>query len=111
MSFPVPFSIHRLDKTDVALMEAMLATFGEAFEDAETYGGARPGAAYLGHLLGSDNFIAIAALKNDKVVARDSNRSRHGWLVTGHQSPNSRPFRLQGLSPFFKLRLGSSTFD
>jgi hypothetical protein len=43
-------------------------------------------------------------LVHDWIGYGDSNRSRHGWLATGHRSPNSRPFRLQGLSPFFKLR-------
>jgi aminoglycoside 3-N-acetyltransferase I len=43
-------------------------TFGEAFEEEETYGGNRPSTAYLRQLLKSDYFIAIAALKADKVV-------------------------------------------
>jgi len=50
-------------------MEAMLTTFGEAFEEIETYSGARPGVAYLSRLLDSDTFIAIAALKSGTVVA------------------------------------------
>ena len=49
-------------------MEGMLTTFGDAFEDPETYGGARPGAAYLRRLLGSDDFIALAAVKGSEVV-------------------------------------------
>lgn len=49
-------------------MEAMLATFGEAFDEIETYGGAKPSAAYLGRLLGSETFVAIAALKSGRVV-------------------------------------------
>jgi aminoglycoside 3-N-acetyltransferase I len=49
-------------------MEAMLAMFGEAFDEVETYCGARPGAAYLEGLLGSDYFIALAALKGGEVV-------------------------------------------
>lgn len=69
MSSPAFFSIRRLAPGDVALMEAMLTTFGEAFEDVETYGVARPGAAYLGRLLGSDRFIALVALKSGRVVA------------------------------------------
>ena len=50
-------------------MEAMLTTFGEAFEDIETYSGARPGASYLQRQLGSDTFIAIVALNSGEVVA------------------------------------------
>lgn len=68
MSFSVPFSIHQLASDDVALMEAMLTTFGKAFDEVETYSAARPSNAYLERLLGSDYFIALAALKNGSVV-------------------------------------------
>ncbi len=68
MSFSAHFSIHQLALDDVALMEAMLVTFGEAFDEAETYGKNRPGAGYLQRLLGSDYFIALAALKGSEVV-------------------------------------------
>lgn len=61
-------TIQLLGPGDVALMEAMLKTFGEAFDEVETYTGARPRAAYLERLLGSDSFIALAALKNGDVV-------------------------------------------
>jgi aminoglycoside 3-N-acetyltransferase I len=60
--------IHQLGPGDVALMEAMLTTFGEAFDEAETYSGAPPGPGYLARLLGSDEFIALAALKGGVVV-------------------------------------------
>ena len=49
-------------------MEAVLTTFGEAFQEVPTYAGARPGAGYLQRLLGSDYFIALAALKGGEVV-------------------------------------------
>lgn len=49
-------------------MESMLAMFGEAFEEPETYIAARPSAAYLKRLLASDYFIALAALKRGEVV-------------------------------------------
>lgn len=63
-----PIHIHKLQRDDVALMNAMLTLFGEAFDDIATYGAARPGADYLQHLLGGDTFIALAALKDDQVV-------------------------------------------
>jgi aminoglycoside 3-N-acetyltransferase I len=63
------FVIHRLASTDVPMMRDMLNTFGEAFNDAETYSGASPSAPYLERLLGSDSFIALAALKKGIVVA------------------------------------------
>lgn len=45
-----------------------MTAFGRAFNELETYTAARPGKAYLERLLGSDYFIALAALKNDSVV-------------------------------------------
>ena len=65
---PRSFSIKRLSSTDVAVMEGMLATFGTAFEDSKTYNESRPSAKYLERLLASDNFIALAALKNGSVA-------------------------------------------
>lgn len=62
------FSIHALGPHDVALMEAMVMTFGEAFYEVAIYGGSRPSATYLERLLGSDYFIALAALKSGEVV-------------------------------------------
>jgi aminoglycoside 3-N-acetyltransferase I len=49
-------------------MEAMLTTFGEAFDEEETYSAARPSKAYLERLLSSDYFIALATLKHRAVV-------------------------------------------
>jgi aminoglycoside 3-N-acetyltransferase I len=68
MSYSGEFRIHRLAPDDVALMEAMLTTFGEAFGEVETYSEARPSATYLEGLLGSDYFIALVALKSREVV-------------------------------------------
>jgi len=62
------FRIHQLASGDIALMHAMLAMFGEAFDEVDTYGRARPSAPYLVRLLGGDTFIALAALKGDEVV-------------------------------------------
>ena len=62
------FSIHQLSAEDIALMEELLAVFGEAFEEVDTYSSSRPSAAYLKRLLSSDYFIALAALKNGAVV-------------------------------------------
>lgn len=68
MPLPATLSIRRVAPSDVALLEGILTTFGEAFADIETYSGARPSAAYLEGLLSSDSFIAIAALKSGTVV-------------------------------------------
>lgn len=63
-----PFDIRRLTSHDMALMDDLLTVFGEAFEDVETYGVARPSRAYLQRLLGGDRFIALAAVKDGAVV-------------------------------------------
>jgi aminoglycoside 3-N-acetyltransferase I len=64
----VDLTIQQLMPEDVALMEALLATFGEAFDAVETYSGNRPSADYLRQLLKHDYFIAIVALKDGAVV-------------------------------------------
>lgn len=63
-----PFNIRQLTDIDVILMEAMLTLFGEAFDEVDTYSAARPDKAYFERLLGSDYFIALAALKDGSVV-------------------------------------------
>lgn len=60
--------VRQIGSHEVALMEALLATFGEAFNDMETYTGRRPGVDYLRQLLERDYFIALAALENHQVV-------------------------------------------
>lgn len=68
MSIAFQYNIHQLTPDDLELMENLLSTFGAAFDDAETYNGQRPGADYLRRLLGSDYFIALAALDDKEVV-------------------------------------------
>jgi aminoglycoside 3-N-acetyltransferase I len=68
MSSSPAFRIHTLGPGDVAVLEAMSTAFGDAFDEVETYSGARPSAGYLERLLGSDCFIALAALKRGQVV-------------------------------------------
>jgi aminoglycoside 3-N-acetyltransferase I len=53
---------------DLALMDAVLTMFGEVFEEIDTYGRARPSAAYLERLLGSETFIALAAVTDATVI-------------------------------------------
>ena len=64
----VDFQVHRLTHDDYPHMEALSATFGEAFNDPKVYGGRRPSSTYLQRLLGSDYFIALVALKKGAVV-------------------------------------------
>lgn len=60
--------ITQLAPTDLPLMDALLYTFAEAFDDADTYAGKRPAPGYLRRLLESSNFIALAAVAEGKVV-------------------------------------------
>ena len=62
------FSCRPLFPRDLATMHALLAVFGEAFDEPETYQGAVPSEAYLTGLLAQPHFIAIAALAGDEVV-------------------------------------------
>jgi aminoglycoside 3-N-acetyltransferase I len=63
-----PVEVRLLAPENVALMEAMLPLFGEAFDEVQTYCRNRPSAAYLQRLLDNDSFIALAALKEGEVV-------------------------------------------
>jgi aminoglycoside 3-N-acetyltransferase I len=64
----VSVRICHLRPDDLELMDALVAMFGEAFNERGTYTGKRPSAAYLKELLGGDSFIALAALKDGQVV-------------------------------------------
>lgn len=62
------FTIRRIGADDLALMEGLLAAFGEAFDDVHTYRGRPPAPAYLRKLLAGEDFIALAAVKEGEVV-------------------------------------------
>jgi|SRR5215471_5145623 len=64
----LPISIRRLGPGDALLMRAVLSMFGEVFHDVSAYSAAQPGAEYLERLLGSDTFIAMAAMDGEQVV-------------------------------------------
>jgi aminoglycoside 3-N-acetyltransferase I len=68
MSSASRFTIHRLTPDDLALLQALTATFGQAFDEVQTYSGARPSEAYLKRPLRSDSFIALVALKDGEVL-------------------------------------------
>ena len=61
-------AIRRLGAGDLALTDAWLTMFGEAFEEIDTYGKSRPSADYLGRLLSSETFVALAAVKDGAIV-------------------------------------------
>jgi aminoglycoside 3-N-acetyltransferase I len=60
--------IHRLGRDDLALMSGLLSMFGAAFDDTATYDARRPGPGYMRSLLGSDHFVAMAAIDRGEVV-------------------------------------------
>ncbi|HEX8806766.1 MAG TPA: AAC(3)-I family aminoglycoside N-acetyltransferase [Candidatus Aquilonibacter sp.] len=60
--------IRRLRPGDIALFRAMLAMFGEAFEQVDVYTDAQPSDAYVETLLASDAFIALAATDGETVI-------------------------------------------
>jgi aminoglycoside 3-N-acetyltransferase I len=60
--------IARLGVGDHAFYAAMLDLFGTAFEDASTYGGARPDKDYVESLLADPAFVALVACDDERVV-------------------------------------------
>jgi aminoglycoside 3-N-acetyltransferase I len=61
-------NILQLSSSDIALMEALMTVFGEAFNERDTYCRARPSHGYLARLLDRPHFIALAALDGTEVV-------------------------------------------
>ena len=62
------YAIRQLTADDLCLMDALLAMFGEAFDELDTYTGKRPTPAYQRRLLGNPHFIVLAAVAGDEVV-------------------------------------------
>lgn len=68
MSSAAAYTIQQLSADDEALVHALLDVFGEAFEDAATYGARRPGPGYLRRLLAGDTFVALVARAGGEVI-------------------------------------------
>ena len=62
------YSIRMLNAGDHHALREMLAVFGKAFQQEETYCGKQPDSGYLESLLGGDSFIAIAAACGQEIV-------------------------------------------
>lgn len=60
--------IIRLNENDVALLQSINEMFGEVFEDEVSYSTNKPSSNYLQALLGTSNFIALAAVDGERVV-------------------------------------------
>jgi len=63
-----PVDVRVLGGDEVAALRVMLSMFGDAFDDRPAYLSAQPDDAYLGRLLASDAFVAIAAADGPEVV-------------------------------------------
>jgi aminoglycoside 3-N-acetyltransferase I len=61
-------NLHTLAPGDTTLFRAMLALFGEAFEDRATYTSQQPDDAYIEALLVDRNFIALVACSGAEVI-------------------------------------------
>lgn len=68
MAVDSPVHVRQLGSDDIGLFRNLLAMFGEAFEDEETYTRTQPSDAYLEGLLGGETFLAIAAEKDGAVI-------------------------------------------
>lgn len=53
---------------DSPALRRLLALFGEAFADLETYTGCQPDEAYMERLLRSETFVCIGAFASDLVI-------------------------------------------
>ena len=58
----------QISAADLPTLKSLLAVFGEAFGEPDTYQGAVPTDAYLTALLKKPHFIALAALRDGEVV-------------------------------------------
>lgn len=65
---PESVSVHRLTPRDTAMLRALLAVFGRAFDDVERYTAQQPDEAYLERLLASETFVAVVARAGDEVI-------------------------------------------
>ena len=60
--------IIHLTKDDVSLLQSIDRMFGEVFDDEVSYSSNKPSTSYLQELLGSTNFISLAAVEGTKTV-------------------------------------------
>ena len=62
------YTYKHITAAELPILHGLLAVFGEAFDEPDTYQGAVPSDAYLTTLLEKPTFIAVAALDGDAVV-------------------------------------------
>ena len=57
------YAFKQISAADLPTLKSLLAVFGEAFGEPDTYQGAVPSDAYLAALLKKPHFIALAAVR------------------------------------------------
>lgn len=62
------YQIVRITKQDLEQMHALLDCFGQVFDQLAIYGQQRPSGEYLASLLGSESFIALAAIADGQLL-------------------------------------------
>ncbi|MGF1591737.1 MAG: AAC(3)-I family aminoglycoside N-acetyltransferase [Kiloniellaceae bacterium] len=62
------FVVRRLTAGDLDAFRELLAVFGLAFNELDTYTGAQPDSGYLRRLLEGEQFIALAAVEAGAVI-------------------------------------------
>lgn len=98
-----PIDIRRLGPGDAPIMRALNALFGEAFEDAETYGAEPPDDAWLEGLLAREHVVALAATAGGAVVGglvaylmdKFERARREGYI---YDLAVAEPFRRRGIA-------------
>lgn len=64
----MPYEIAHLSATNIPQFRALMAVFGDAFDERDTYLAAAPSDAYVRSLLAKPHVIALVALAGDEVV-------------------------------------------
>lgn len=84
-------------------MRELLHCFGEAFDDPESYSSAQPDDRYLNELLSGEQFFALAAIVDDRVVGglagyelRKFEQSRSELYI--YDLAVLEPYRRQGIA-------------
>jgi aminoglycoside 3-N-acetyltransferase I len=62
------FTTRRLRRGDAALLEKLNQLFADAFDDPDSYAGARPARSYLERLLRKASIIALVAQAEDEII-------------------------------------------
>ena len=80
----VKYNVRRLREHDVLQMHQLLDCFSTVFDDRESYSNNRPSDSYLSNLLFRQDFFAIAAFDEEKVVG-----GLAAYELTKYEQPRS----------------------